>query len=70
MIFNAGLKYVTATESMIIAMLEAVFNPIWVFIGIGEKPSDYAILGGIIIFITILLHNLSSVRKNKFNIVD
>ncbi|HCA41899.1 MAG TPA: EamA family transporter [Bacteroidetes bacterium] len=70
MIFNAGLKYVSATESMIIAMLEAVFNPIWVFIGVGERPSDYAILGGVIIFVTIFIHNIISVRKNKFRIAD
>lgn len=69
-IFNEGIKYVSATESMIIAMLEAVFNPIWVFFGVGEVPSNYAIAGGIIIFITILTHNLVSVRKEKMRIVE
>jgi drug/metabolite transporter (DMT)-like permease len=59
MIFNEGIKYVSATESMIIAMLEAIFNPIWVFIGIGETPSIYSIFGGIIIFGAILWRNLS-----------
>ncbi|MBN8572176.1 MAG: EamA family transporter, partial [Ignavibacteria bacterium] len=33
MIFNEGIKYVSATESMIIGTLEAIFNPIWVFFG-------------------------------------
>lgn len=54
MIFNEGIKYVSATESMIIAMLEAIFNPVWVFIGIGEQPSVYAIAGGVIIMGAIL----------------
>ena len=35
-IFNEGIKYVSAVESMIIAMLEAIFNPFWVYIGIGR----------------------------------
>jgi drug/metabolite transporter (DMT)-like permease len=58
-IFNEGMKYVSATESMIIATLEAIFNPMWVFIGIGEIPSIYSICGGIIIFGAILWRNLS-----------
>jgi hypothetical protein len=30
-------------------MIEPILNPVWVFIGIGERPSNYAILGGLII---------------------
>jgi drug/metabolite transporter (DMT)-like permease len=67
-IFNEGIKYVSATESMIIATLEAMFNPIWVFIGIGEKPTVYSIIGGIVIFSAIIWRNLSA--KEKQIIVD
>jgi drug/metabolite transporter (DMT)-like permease len=58
MIFNEGIKYVSATESMIIATMEAIFNPIWVFLGIGEVPSPYAIAGAVIILGAILWRNL------------
>lgn len=67
-IFNEGIKYVSATESMIIATLEAMFNPIWVFIGIGEKPTVYSIIGGIVIFSAIIWRNLSA--REKQIIVD
>ncbi|MCB0722693.1 MAG: EamA family transporter [Ignavibacteriae bacterium] len=70
MIFNEGIKYISATESMIIAMLEAIFNPIWVFLGIGEKPSGFAIIGAGIIFAAILVHNIRSSRKAKMLIVE
>lgn len=62
-IFNEGIKYVSATESMIIATLEAMFNPVWVFIGIGETPSIYSIFGGIIIFGAIIWRNFSKREK-------
>ncbi len=68
MIFNEGIKYVSATESMIIATLEAIFNPIWVFIGIGETPSIYSIFGGVIIFGAIMWRNFSA--KDKQIIVE
>lgn len=70
MIFNEGIKYVTATESMIIATLEAVFNPIWVFLGIGEIPSIYAILGGVIIFSAILYRSFRGKYESKTLIVE
>jgi len=63
-IFNEGIKYVSATESMIIATLEAMFNPIWVFIGIGEAPTIYSILGGCIIFGAIIWRNFSKREKS------
>lgn len=61
-IFNIGIKYVSATESLIIAMLEAIFNPIWVFLGVREVPSFNAVTGGLIIFAAIIIHNLISDR--------
>ncbi|MCX6156443.1 MAG: DMT family transporter [Ignavibacteriae bacterium] len=63
-IFNIGIKYVSATESMIIGMLEAIFNPIWVFFGVGEVPATTAVIGGVIIFAAILIHNFLPLKKN------
>jgi drug/metabolite transporter (DMT)-like permease len=63
-IFNIGIKYVSATESMIIGMLEAIFNPIWVFFGVGEVPAPTAVIGGLIIFAAILIHNFLPSRKS------
>lgn len=57
-IFNEGIKYISAIESMIIAMLEAILNPIWVFLGVGETPSVYSIAGSLIILMAILWRNL------------
>ena len=70
MIFNAAVKYVSATESMIIAMMEAIFNPVWVFLGIGEVPSIYAIFGSLIIFSAILWRGLTKKDIEKTIIVD
>ena len=69
-IFNEGIKYVSATESMIIAMLEAVLSPIWVFLGAGEVPSGYAICGAVIILITIVWRNLFLKPGEKIEMVE
>lgn len=52
-IFTYGLKRVLAVESALLAMIEPVLNPVWVFLGYREQPSPGAIAGGIIILIAI-----------------
>lgn len=69
-IFNEGIKYISATESMIIAMLEAVLNPIWVFIGVGEVPTIYSIIGSIIILLAIVWRNFFVKPVEKIDIVE
>ena len=52
-LFVSGLKHVTATEGSLIGMLEPIFNPIWVFLFLGEKPSPYSVAGGVIVLAAI-----------------
>jgi drug/metabolite transporter (DMT)-like permease len=58
MLFTAGIKYLSATAAMITCMLEAVFNPVWVFLGTGERPSGYALAGGAVILGVVAWYNL------------
>jgi len=57
LIFTAGMRYISATAAMIISMLEAVFNPVWVFLGIGERPSPSALAGAMVILGVILWYS-------------
>ncbi|MGA7720966.1 MAG: EamA family transporter [Ignavibacteriaceae bacterium] len=54
-IFSYGLIRVHAIEASLIAMIEPVLNPVWVFFGYGEVPSIMAIAGGIIIISAIIV---------------
>ncbi len=47
--FTFGIGYVRAIDATLICMIEPVLNPVWVYLGIGEKPTGWAILGGAII---------------------
>ena len=52
-LFIYGQKYLPAIESSLIAMLEPILNPVWVFIGYDENPGWWAISGGIIIIFAL-----------------
>ena len=68
--FSSGLKRIYAVEASIIALIEPVLNPVWVFIGYGEVPTLTAIIGGLIILGAIVVRSLitqTSTLKRKFN---
>ncbi len=62
-LFSFGLKKVEAIEASLISIIEPVLNPIWVFIGYGEQPTPFAVLGGLVILITISVRSYIIERK-------
>jgi len=57
-LFSLAIRHVTALESMLIATLEPILNPVWVFILLGEKPGPLAVVGGTIIILAITLRGM------------
>ena len=56
--FVRGLQHVTATQASLTGMIEPVANPIWVLLFLGEKPSIYAVFGGVIVLAAIAWHSM------------
>ena len=65
MLFTAGQRYVSATAAAITSMLEAVFNPVWVFLGIGERPSPFGLAGAVVVLGVILWYNLRGLQSTE-----
>ena len=49
LLFARGLRTMPASEASLISMLEPILNPVWVFLGAGERPGPWAFLGGLIV---------------------
>lgn len=62
-VFTYSIKRIEGIEAALIAMIEPVMNPIWVYLGYGEEPSTFAILGGLIILSTIAIRIIITERK-------
>jgi drug/metabolite transporter (DMT)-like permease len=58
-----GVKHVTALQSLLISVLEPLFNPVWVFLVIGEVPGPRALAGGAIILAAVTLRSALSLRS-------
>ena len=63
--FSYGIKRVSAVTANLIALIEPVFNPVWVFLLLGEAPSAQAILGGALIISSVTLSSLITGWRNR-----
>lgn len=61
--YSIGIKKVRALSASLITMLEPLMNPVWVLIFVGEVPSWYSILGGVIILGCILGREILGSKK-------
>ena len=68
--FVKGLRYVTATEASLTGMLEPVANPIWVLLFLSERPSGFAVAGGIIVLMAIAWHTLQGTPASEMPAPD
>jgi drug/metabolite transporter (DMT)-like permease len=53
-----AIKRLTALEVVLIATLEPILNPLWVFLFNGEMPGPLALIGGVIVVAAVLLRGL------------
>jgi len=64
-IFSYGINRVEAIEASLLAMIEPVLNPVWVFIGYGEEPSFWAIVGGAVIIAAIAFRTIMVEKRRR-----
>jgi len=64
-LFTAGSRYVPAAEITLLSLTEVVLGPIWVWLGVGETPSQLTLLGGAIVLIAIIAQAVHGVRKQR-----
>lgn len=60
-LYTEAIKHVTALEGVLIPVIEPVLNPLWVACFLGEKPGQFAVIGGIIVIGSVLVRSVISV---------
>jgi drug/metabolite transporter (DMT)-like permease len=65
-LFTLGMsRGIRSLDAGIVGYIEPVLNPVWVFLFIGERPSTWALLGGIIIVGAVATHTIVKARENR-----
>lgn len=61
-LMTLATRHLAAGEIGLLALLETILGPIWVWIGIGERPSDLALVGGVIVLAALAVDSLPALR--------
>ena len=62
-LLSYSLQRITALQSVLLAVIEPLFNPVWVFLATREAPGFRSILGGLIIIAAVLASSFVSVQR-------
>jgi drug/metabolite transporter (DMT)-like permease len=63
--FSAGIKRTPALLACLITALEPVLNPVWVAVFAKEIPGMFSVLGGIVIFVSVVCYNVWVEKQNN-----
>jgi drug/metabolite transporter (DMT)-like permease len=61
-LYARAIKHVTALEALLIPVMEPILNPVWVLIALNEKPSPFALVGGVIVLTAVTVRAVISIR--------
>ena len=65
-LFTLGMaRGVRSLDAGVVGYVEPMLNPVWVFLFLGERPSNWAIVGGAIIIAAVLAHTAALARRAK-----
>lgn len=61
----AMARGVRSLDAGIVGYIEPVLNPIWVFLVLHERPTQWALIGGAIIVTAVVCHTLIEARRGR-----
>ena len=64
-LFTKGIRYIPALEANLISTLEPILNPVWVFLFVGERMGKFALLGGLVVLVGVIVSAVGSARTDN-----
>jgi len=64
-LMTIATRHLSAGEVGLLALLETVLGPIWVWLGVGERPTDIALIGGLIVIGALLFNEWLGFRETR-----
>jgi drug/metabolite transporter (DMT)-like permease len=61
-LMTIATRYLSASEVGLFALLETTLGPVWVWLGVGERPTNIALVGGLIVIGALLANGLPGMR--------
>ncbi len=63
LLFTAGARLIPVAEASLIAVLESVLGPFWVWLAVAERPPAYSLIGGAVILSALVAHTAADLAR-------
>lgn len=63
--FTVATRYIMASEVALFSLTESILAPIWVWIGVGEKPSWLTLIGSAVVLVSVSAYCIHGIRIEK-----
>jgi drug/metabolite transporter (DMT)-like permease len=64
-LFVTGVRLIPASHSALLAMLEPILGPVWVWLVLAEKPATTVLVGGSIVIASIIVKTVADVQHER-----
>jgi drug/metabolite transporter (DMT)-like permease len=65
LLMTKATRYLSAGEVGLLSLIETILAPLWVWLGVGERPTELALLGGLIVFGALVANEWVGFRQAK-----
>jgi len=66
LLLTLAVPHLSAAEIGLLSLLETTLGPVWVWLGIGEQPSEPALFGGVIVITSSLVNEIAGTQRTRF----
>jgi drug/metabolite transporter (DMT)-like permease len=63
--FTVASRYIMASEVALFSLTESILGPVWVWIGIGEKPSWLTLVGSAVVLVSVVAYCVNGIRSER-----
>lgn len=63
LVFLAGARLLLTAEAGLMGLLETILGPLWVWLALGERPSERAFAGALIVLAALAAHAWTGLRR-------
>lgn len=63
--FTVASRYIMASEVALFSLTESILGPIWVWIGVGEKPSWLTLAGSAVVLVSVVAYCVNGIRSER-----
>ena len=61
--FMLAVPHLSAAEIGLLSLLETTLGPVWVWLGIGERPSDPALFGAMVVVLSLMMNEIVGMQR-------